>query len=108
MEKQHTKDTASSSGNAAHTEHAEELLRLARRLDNYRDLEQLLRALPAELGSVIACNTTALVYEFEGTVSWHVAETGGAAAPPPLRLLNGRKRYCPWSMGIKKNSSFYR
>jgi formate hydrogenlyase transcriptional activator len=99
MEKQHTKDTPSSSGNAAHTEHDEELLRLARKLDNYRDLEQLLRALPAELGSVIACNTTALVYEFEGTVSWHVAETGGAAAPPPPLIAEWQETILPMVYG---------
>jgi formate hydrogenlyase transcriptional activator len=44
----------------------EELQRFARRLDAHSDLEQLLRSLPAELGTLVTANTTALIYINEG------------------------------------------
>src|SRR5260370_17813475 len=85
MQKQHTKNTLPSNRNAVHGEHDEEVLRFARRLDMHHDLERLLQALPTELGSITVCNTTALVYHDEGTVSWHVANADmGSDATPPL------------------------
>jgi formate hydrogenlyase transcriptional activator len=76
MQNQDTKKTPVSSGNAPHAEHDQELLRFARRLDMHQDLEGLLRALPAELSSVTVCNTAALFFQYEATVSWHVAQMG--------------------------------
>jgi formate hydrogenlyase transcriptional activator len=43
-------------------EHDEQLLRLAHRLDVYRDPEQLLRALPTELRGLLTGNTLALAH----------------------------------------------
>ncbi len=83
MQNQDTKNILVSNANAPHAEHDEELLRFARRLDMHRDLEGLLQALPTELSSITVCNTTALFYQYEGTVSWHVAEMGGYATQLP-------------------------
>ena len=90
MEKQQTKDTLPFSDNPVRAEHDEELLRLARRLDSYRDLERLLQVLPRELGSITACNT-ALAYHHEGTISWHVADRAGSVTPPPALVAEWEK-----------------
>jgi hypothetical protein len=58
MQNQDAKNFLVSSGNAPHAEHDEELLRFAPRLDMHRDLEGILQALPAELGSIAASNTS--------------------------------------------------
>src|SRR5260370_11954425 len=92
MQKQHTKNTLPSNRNAVHGEHDEEVLRFARRLDMHHDLERLLQALPTELGSITVCNTTALVYHDEGTVSWHVANADMRSdATPPLPSIAERQ-----------------
>jgi formate hydrogenlyase transcriptional activator len=57
-----TSDVIHSNGSALLGEHDEQLLRLAHRLDVYRDPEQLLRALPTELCGLLAGNTLALAY----------------------------------------------
>src|ERR1700688_3591401 len=95
MQKQRPKNTLPSNGNALHTEHDGELLRFARRLDNHRDLDRLLQALPTELGSITACNTTALVYQYEGVVSWHMADMGGNATPPLASIAEWRETILP-------------
>ena len=82
MEREHTKNILPSNSSALHAEHDEELLRFARRLDMHHDLEGLLQALPTELGSIVPCKTTALAYQYEGTVSWRVADVGGYATQP--------------------------
>lgn len=82
MQEQPSKNPLCSTGKTARAEHDEELLRLARRLDNYRDVENLLQALPKELGSITECKTTALVYQYEGSTSWHVTHRGGSANLP--------------------------
>ena len=46
-------------------EHDEELLRLAHRLDVYRDPEQLMRALPAELFDLFSGNSLVLAFSRE-------------------------------------------
>jgi formate hydrogenlyase transcriptional activator len=95
MQKQHTKNTLPSTGSAARGEHDEELLRLARRLDNYRDVEGLLQALPKELGLVTACRTTALVYQYEGNISWYVADREGSATLPSLSMVECHDKIFP-------------
>jgi hypothetical protein len=60
MQNQDAKNFLVSTGNTPHAEHDEELFRFARRLDMHRDLEGMLQALPAELGSIAASNTAAV------------------------------------------------
>jgi formate hydrogenlyase transcriptional activator len=85
MQETHTKNTPLLSLNAERPERDEELLRLTRRLDRLPDLEGLLRALPEELRALTACKTIALLYQHDGTVSWHV--TGRECPSPPLQVL---------------------
>jgi formate hydrogenlyase transcriptional activator len=101
MQKQQTKDLFPLSGNVVHTQHDEELLRLARRLDSYRDLESLLQALPRELGGITACKTTGLIYQHEGTISWHVAERDGSSPPPPASITEWQERIFPLVYGLE-------
>src|SRR5438105_3004526 len=95
MQEPHTKNTFPLSGNAVRAEHDEELLRLARRLDKFQDLERLLQALPKELGSITACRTIALVYQYEGTVSWHVSDGGGSSPPLQASVTEWQEKIFP-------------
>jgi formate hydrogenlyase transcriptional activator len=52
------------------------LLRFAHNLDAYRDPEQLLRCLPAELSSVVVSNTTALIQMTGADFSWYAIDGG--------------------------------
>jgi formate hydrogenlyase transcriptional activator len=106
MHNQETKNTLVSNGKAPHTEHDEELLRFARRLDMHHDLEGLLQALPTELGSITVCNTTALLYQYEGTVSWHVADMGGNATPPLPSIAEWQGTILPLVYGHQRKLVF--
>jgi formate hydrogenlyase transcriptional activator len=106
MQKRYSTDTLPSSGNAVRPEHDEELLRLARRLDRYRDLETLLQALPTELGAITVCKTTALVYQHEGITSWHVAESGEYVTPLPDWIAEWQERISPLIFGNQENPVF--
>jgi formate hydrogenlyase transcriptional activator len=64
--------------------YVEELLRFAHRLNLYRDLEELLSALPSELAKVVLPpGTTALMYRDENHISCSVVDDVGRAIPPP-------------------------
>lgn len=105
MQKEHKKDTRLS-GNAMHAEHDEELLRFARGLDKYRDLEQLLQTLPTELGSIIACETTALIYQHDETISWYVAGLEGSATASPFSRTEWEETILPLLYGEQRKLVF--
>src|SRR5258707_1915690 len=106
MQNQDTKNSLVSNGNAPNAEHDEKLLRFTRRLDMHHDLEKLLQALPTELGNIIACNTTALLYQYEGTVSWHVADLGGYGTPPLPSIAEWQETILPLVYGHKRELVF--
>jgi formate hydrogenlyase transcriptional activator len=66
-------------GFASRVEHNGDLLYFARSLDAYRDPEQLLRSLPAELSSVVPSNTTALIYMIGSDPYWNAVDSEGSA-----------------------------
>jgi formate hydrogenlyase transcriptional activator len=106
MDEPHTKKILHSSGNAARAEHDEELLRLARRLDKYRDLEKLLQAMPVELGSITACKTTALVYQHQGTIAWHLTNRGGSSPLLPPSITEWQESIFPLIYEHQRNLVF--
>src|SRR5260370_40188687 len=101
MQNQRPKNTLPTNGDARHAEHAG-VLRFARRLDHHRDLDRLLQALPTELGTMTVCSTTAVAYQFEGAVSWHVTGTGGHAAPPPPSIAEWQETILPLVYGPQR------
>jgi formate hydrogenlyase transcriptional activator len=64
---------------ASQVEQNGDLLEFAQRLDAYRDPEQLLRSLPVELSSVVASNTTALIYMIGSDPFWNAVDSEGSA-----------------------------
>jgi formate hydrogenlyase transcriptional activator len=64
---------------ASHVEQNGDILHFARSLDAYRDLERLLRSLPVELSSVVASNTTALIYMVGSDPFWNAVDSEGSA-----------------------------
>ncbi|NYF52103.1 sigma 54-interacting transcriptional regulator [Tunturiibacter gelidoferens] len=71
---------------ATNVEQMGDLLRFAHNLDAYRDPEQLLRCLPAELSSVVVSNTTALIQMTGTDLSWYAVdgETSAIGLQPDL------------------------
>ncbi|MCU1251468.1 MAG: hypothetical protein JWQ49_4497 [Edaphobacter sp.] len=103
MQNEDAKNFLVSSGNAPHPEHDEELLRFARRLDMHHDLEGLLQALPTELGGITACNTAAVFYQYEGTVSSHVADIGGYGGPSLPSIAEWKETILPMVQGHQRS-----
>src|ERR1700733_7311923 len=68
-----------SNGMPPSAEQVEEVLRFARKLEMHGDHEQLLRALPAELCTLVDCSTTALIHWYEGQLTTHVVDGDGCA-----------------------------
>jgi formate hydrogenlyase transcriptional activator len=75
MQRNRDKDAFPPNNSALNAEHYEELLRLARRLDSYPDLQGLLQILPTEFCGVIGCKTVVFVHLSDGAVSWHGVDT---------------------------------
>jgi formate hydrogenlyase transcriptional activator len=77
--------------------HDEELLRLAHRLDVYRDPEQLMRALPAELFDIISGNS--LILAFCGgseAVSWLAIDREQNTIVPTPKGFDAQKSLHAW------------
>jgi formate hydrogenlyase transcriptional activator len=76
-------------------EHDEDLLRLAHRLDVYRDPEQLVQALPAELFELFGGNSLVLAFSSEsGSTSWLAVDgERNAIMPTPAGLKAQRSLY---------------
>jgi formate hydrogenlyase transcriptional activator len=71
---------------SSNVEEIGELLRFARSLDAYRDPEPLLRSLPAELSSVAAFNTAALIQISGADTSCYAADSEGSELGLGARL----------------------
>jgi formate hydrogenlyase transcriptional activator len=86
-----------SNDDAPPQQHDEEFLRLARRLDVYRDAEQLMRALPAELRGLLTANTLALAFcgELEAG-SWFAIDAESDAIPATPRIIDAQKSLSSW------------
>jgi formate hydrogenlyase transcriptional activator len=84
-------------GDALATEHDEELLRLAQRLEVYHDPEQLMRAIPVELCGLLRVNTVALVScsEMEA-VSWFAVDGKRDAIPATPRIAHAQESLSSW------------
>src|ERR1700684_1227374 len=77
--------------------HDEELLRLAHRLDVYRDPEQLMRALPAELFDIISGNS--LILAFCGgseAISWLAIDREQNTIVPTPKGFDAQKSLHAW------------
>jgi formate hydrogenlyase transcriptional activator len=79
----------------------EELQRFARTLDAHSDPEQLLRSLPVELATLVASDTTALIYVNEGSaLSLYVANSERSA-------ITAQSAMAPWRDEIYRLTSEY-
>src|ERR1700721_3039922 len=77
--------------------HDEELLRLARRLDVYRDPEQLMHALPAELFDLFHGDSLILAFS-ENSIgtSWLAIDNKRAPIAPTPKGLDAQKSLHTW------------
>ena len=76
-------------------EHDSGLLRLAHRLDVYREPEQLLRALPSELRSLLAGNTLALVFCGEPeTLCWFAVDSNNEPIQVTPEIIKAHRSIC--------------
>jgi formate hydrogenlyase transcriptional activator len=66
------------------TKHVEEALRFARKLSTHSRPEQLVRALPSELCTLIDCTTTAVIHLRDGELSLHIVDGGGSVVSADL------------------------
>jgi formate hydrogenlyase transcriptional activator len=79
-------------------EHDEGLLRLAQRLDAYREPEQLLRALPTELRGLFAGNTLALVFCGEPeTPCWFAVDSNNEPIQATPEIIRAHGSICSWA-----------
>jgi formate hydrogenlyase transcriptional activator len=87
-----------SNGSALPEEHDDGLLRLAHRLDVYREPEQLLRALPTELRSLLAGNTLALAFcgELE-TPCWFAVDSNSEPIQATPEIITAHRALCAWA-----------
>ena len=78
-------------------EHDEDLLRLSHRLDLYRDPEQLMHALPAELFDIISGNSLVLVFCGESeAASWLAIDGHRNAIASTPKCLDAQKSLHAW------------
>jgi formate hydrogenlyase transcriptional activator len=92
-----------SNDDAPPRQHDEELLRLGRRLDVYRDDEQLMRALPAELRGLLTANTLALAFCGEsGATSWLAIDAESDAIPATPKIIDAQKSLSSWARDRRK------
>jgi formate hydrogenlyase transcriptional activator len=90
-------------GDSPTTEHDEQLLRLAHRLDVYRDPDQLMRALPMELCGLLRANTIAFVLCIEVEAgSWFAVDGKSNAIPATPGIAHAQKSLCLWSHEHRK------
>jgi formate hydrogenlyase transcriptional activator len=97
---QNTTDVIPLNEGALSEEHDEQLLRLARRLDVYRDPEQLLRALPMELRGLLTGNTLALVYCGCGesdAACWFAIDGERNTIQATPAVVEAKKSLCSWA-----------
>jgi hypothetical protein len=79
-------------------EHDDEFLRLAHRLDAYRDPEHFLRALPAGLRSLLAGNTLALVFSGKSeTPRWFADDSNSDPIQDAPEIIEALRSICSWA-----------
>jgi formate hydrogenlyase transcriptional activator len=84
-------------GGALAAEQDEKLLRLAQRLEVYRDPDQLMRALPVELCGLLRANTVALAFCSEtGALSWFAVDGKNDAIPATSRIAHAQESLSSW------------
>ena len=96
---QNSKNVIELNASALSEDYDDGLLRLARRLDVYRELEQLLRALPTELRSLLAGDTLALVVfcgESE-TPCWFAIDSNGEPIQVTPEITMALRSICSWA-----------
>jgi formate hydrogenlyase transcriptional activator len=77
--------------------HDEELLRLARRLEVYRDPEQIMRALPAELFGLLRGNSLVLAFcDGSNATSWLAIDSKRDAIASTPKGLDAQKSLHAW------------
>src|ERR1700679_2143579 len=77
--------------------HDEELLRLARRLEVYRDPEQFMCALPAELFDLLCGNSLVLAFcDGSTATSWFALDSKRNAIASTPKGLNAQKSLHAW------------
>jgi formate hydrogenlyase transcriptional activator len=87
-----------SNGSTLTEEHDDGLLRLAHRLDVYREPEQLLCALPTELRSLLAGNTLALVFCGESeTPCWFAVDSNSEPIQVTPEIIKACRSICSWA-----------
>jgi formate hydrogenlyase transcriptional activator len=83
-------------------EHDEELLRLAHRLDVYRDPEQLMRALPAELFDLFSGNSLVLAFFLEPeSTCWFAIDGKRNTIVPTPEDLEARRSLYSWIVDLR-------
>jgi formate hydrogenlyase transcriptional activator len=95
-----TTDVIPSNDSALSEEHDEQLLRLAHRLDVYRDAEQLLRALPVELRGLLTGNTLALMFCGCGepdAACWSAIDDQGDTIHETPPIVEAKTSLCAWA-----------
>jgi formate hydrogenlyase transcriptional activator len=92
------KNVIESNGGILSGEHDDEFLRLVHRLDAYRDPEQFLRALGAELRSLLAGNTLALVFSGKSeTPRWFADDSNSDPIQDTPEIIEALRSICSWA-----------
>jgi formate hydrogenlyase transcriptional activator len=100
-----SKNLIESNGSTLSGEHDEGLLRLARRLDAYREPEQLLRALPTELRGLLAGNTLALVFCGDPeTPCMFAVDSNSEPIQATPEIIQVYKSICSWAHSHRRPS----
>src|SRR3984957_13633387 len=90
------------SGSPLSEEHDEKLLRFAHRLDVYRDPEQLMRALPAELFDLAGGNSLVLAFFLEPeSACWFAIDGKRNTIVPTPEDLEARRSLYSWIVDLR-------
>jgi formate hydrogenlyase transcriptional activator len=93
-----SKNAIEPNGRALSGEHEDGFFRFARRLDGYREPEQLLRALSTELRSLLAGNTLALVFcGGSETPRWFAVDSNNEPIQVEPEIIKGHGSICSWA-----------
>jgi formate hydrogenlyase transcriptional activator len=92
------KNAIESNGSTLSGAHDDGFFRLAHQLDVYREPEQLLRALPKELRSLIVGNTFALVFCGEPEIPrWFAVDNNSETIQVAPEIIEAHKCICSWA-----------
>ena len=100
-----SRNVIESNGSTLSEEHDDGLLRLAHRLDVYREPEQLLRALPTELRRLLAGNTLALVFCGKSeTPCWFAVDSNSEPIQVTPEIIEAHRSICSWAHDHRRPS----